>query len=246
MLIIAAGHRQSDGERAPADARGRRTRATHGAAVCDEPRAGSDARHRRTWPRGGPACGRGVPVQGRGAAAGSPTASCAIRPTRRSRDPFAARIWRWRSGWPITAARRGSAPTPCPAAPGLYVPLGDERRTAGRAGGAAEQSAARAAARAAPSARDLCRPDRHWHWSARRLAEVAEAARLAAERESLRNTLLASISHDLRTPLAVIAGAGSTLAEHGATLDEATRVRWRAPSRPRRARCRSWSRTCSI
>ncbi len=56
-----------------------------------------------------------------------------------------------------------------------------------------------------------------------RLAEVAEAASLAAERESLRNTLLASISHDLRTPLAVMAGAGSTLAEHGAKLDEGTR-----------------------
>ena len=48
--------------------------------------------------------------------------------------------------------------------------------------------------------------------------------RLVQERESLRNTLLASISHDLRTPLAVMAGAGSTLAERGATLDEATRV----------------------
>ena len=57
-----------------------------------------------------------------------------------------------------------------------------------------------------------------------RLAEVAEASSLAAERESLRNTLLASISHDLRTPLAVMAGAGSTLAERGATLDESTRV----------------------
>ena len=55
------------------------------------------------------------------------------------------------------------------------------------------------------------------------LAEQAETARVAAETESLRNTLLASISHDLRTPLAVIAGASSTLAEHGADLDEATR-----------------------
>jgi two-component system sensor histidine kinase KdpD len=57
-----------------------------------------------------------------------------------------------------------------------------------------------------------------------RLAEVAEASSLAAERETLRNTLLASISHDLRTPLAVMAGAGSTLAERGATLDEPTRT----------------------
>jgi two-component system, OmpR family, sensor histidine kinase KdpD len=56
-----------------------------------------------------------------------------------------------------------------------------------------------------------------------RLAESAEAARVAGERESLRNTLLASISHDLRTPLAVIAGAGSTLAEHGDSLDTSTR-----------------------
>jgi len=56
-----------------------------------------------------------------------------------------------------------------------------------------------------------------------RLAEAAEAARVAGERESLRNTLLASISHDLRTPLAVMAGAGSTLAERGDALDAATR-----------------------
>jgi two-component system, OmpR family, sensor histidine kinase KdpD len=56
------------------------------------------------------------------------------------------------------------------------------------------------------------------------LAETAETARLDAERESLRNTLLASISHDLRTPLSVIAGAGSALAQHGKTVDDATRV----------------------
>jgi len=57
-----------------------------------------------------------------------------------------------------------------------------------------------------------------------RLAEVAEAARVSGERESLRNTLLASISHDLRTPLAVLAGAGSTLAERGDALDAETRT----------------------
>ncbi len=57
-----------------------------------------------------------------------------------------------------------------------------------------------------------------------KLAEQAEAATVAAERESLRNTLLAAISHDLRTPLSVIAGAGSVLAERGKELDEASRT----------------------
>jgi two-component system sensor histidine kinase KdpD len=39
-----------------------------------------------------------------------------------------------------------------------------------------------------------------------------------AENERLRNALLASISHDLRTPLAVISGASSSLAERGERL----------------------------
>lgn len=46
-----------------------------------------------------------------------------------------------------------------------------------------------------------------------RLAEAAEAARISEERALLRNTLLASISHDLRTPLSAIAGAGSLIAQ---------------------------------
>ncbi len=56
------------------------------------------------------------------------------------------------------------------------------------------------------------------------LAAAAEAGRVAAETESLRNTLLASISHDLRTPLAAIAGASSTLAERGRELDDEIRT----------------------
>jgi two-component system sensor histidine kinase KdpD len=47
------------------------------------------------------------------------------------------------------------------------------------------------------------------------LAERAERASVDAKAEGLRNALLASISHDLRTPLAVISGAASTLAEKG-------------------------------
>jgi K+-sensing histidine kinase KdpD len=44
-----------------------------------------------------------------------------------------------------------------------------------------------------------------------RLAQEARDARLEAEREHLRNALLSSVSHDLRTPLAVVTGATSTL-----------------------------------
>ncbi len=57
------------------------------------------------------------------------------------------------------------------------------------------------------------------------LAEQAEIARVAAETESLRNTLLASISHDLRTPLAVIAGASSALNDPDLELNAASRRR---------------------
>ena len=49
-----------------------------------------------------------------------------------------------------------------------------------------------------------------------RLLDEGHAARLRAERESLRNALLSSVSHDLRTPLAAITGAASTLLEDDA------------------------------
>jgi len=110
-----------------------------------------------------------------------------------------------------------------PAASGQYLPLGDESRTVGVLG-------------VLPSnVRRVLLPEQSHLLSTfagqialalerARLAELAEASSLAAERETLRNTLLASISHDLRTPLAVMAAAGSTLAQHGAKLDESTRV----------------------
>ena len=46
-----------------------------------------------------------------------------------------------------------------------------------------------------------------------RLAIEAAESRLEAEAEQLRTTLLSSVSHDLKTPLASIAGASSTLIE---------------------------------
>ncbi len=110
-----------------------------------------------------------------------------------------------------------------PAAAALYVPLGDAHRPLGVLAVLPENR------------RRVMLPEQHHLLETfagqtglalerALLAEQAETARILAEGESLRNTLLASISHDLRTPLAVMAGAGSTLAEHGASLDEATRA----------------------
>ncbi|WP_305044939.1 sensor histidine kinase [Geoalkalibacter sp.] len=55
------------------------------------------------------------------------------------------------------------------------------------------------------------------------LAEEAQKALLKIETETLRSTLLSSVSHDLRTPLAAITGAGTTLLQGGTRLDEGSR-----------------------
>jgi len=55
------------------------------------------------------------------------------------------------------------------------------------------------------------------------LAEEAQKALLQIETETLRSTLLSSVSHDLRTPLAAITGAGTTLLQSGTRLDEGSR-----------------------
>jgi two-component system, OmpR family, sensor histidine kinase KdpD len=55
-------------------------------------------------------------------------------------------------------------------------------------------------------------------------AEEAEAARVAVETESLRNSLLASISHDLRAPLAAITQASRTLNDPDLRADAESRA----------------------
>ncbi len=55
------------------------------------------------------------------------------------------------------------------------------------------------------------------------LARDAQEAQVRAETERLRGLLLSSVSHDLRTPLAAITGAASSLLEGEGSLDHATR-----------------------
>lgn len=55
-----------------------------------------------------------------------------------------------------------------------------------------------------------------------RLADEAQDARVRAETERLRNSLLTSVSHDLRTPLAAITGAATTILDSGTPLDQRT------------------------
>jgi two-component system sensor histidine kinase KdpD len=57
-----------------------------------------------------------------------------------------------------------------------------------------------------------------------KLAEDIDEARLLAETERLRSALLTSISHDLRTPLASIIGAITSLRSYGAGYDIMTRT----------------------
>ncbi len=55
------------------------------------------------------------------------------------------------------------------------------------------------------------------------LAHDLDRSRIQAETERLRAALLTSISHDLRTPLASILGAASSLESYGPLLDDAAR-----------------------
>lgn len=126
--------------------------------------------------------------------------------------------------WVVDHAKRaGLGSDTLPAAPALYVPLSDDRQRLGVLAVLPENRR-----------RILLPEQRHLletfagqlglAMERAQLAETAEAASVAAEAESLRNTLLASISHDLRTPLSVITGASSMLADRGREFDEDTRT----------------------
>ena len=193
----------------------------------------------------GPPRRRSVRLQGCRAAAGCERTTALSARSAARRIVRQARICRSRNGSSITASVQDSAPIRCRPRRRCMCRLSDERQRLGVLAVLPENRR-----------RILLPEQRHLletfagqlglAMERAQLAEQAETARVAAETESLRNTLLASISHDLRTPLAVIAGASSTLAEHGARSRRQRRARrWRARSRPRPATCRSWCRTCS-
>ena len=83
-------------------------------------------------------------------------------------------------------------------------------------------------------ARERLEPGRAEHWLAltrqaglaierERASAAAARAEQSAKAEAVRNTLLASLAHDLRTPLAGIVGSASALRSQGAELAEAQR-----------------------
>ncbi len=57
-----------------------------------------------------------------------------------------------------------------------------------------------------------------------RLAERSEIARVDAKADQLREAIISSMSHDLRTPLAAILGSSSTLERYGNLCSEAERT----------------------
>ena len=78
------------------------------------------------------------------------------------------------------------------------------------------------------------------------LANAARLAHLEAEAEKLRTSLLSSLSHDMRTPLAAIQGAASTLvSQESAARPPRLASIWLRPSWRNRGGWTDWSRTCS-
>lgn len=109
-----------------------------------------------------------------------------------------------------------------PGATGLYLPLVASQGTVGVLG----ILPARATAFAEPEQLRLLEAFANQSAAAIERAKLASDARSAWERveaEFMRNTLLSSVSHDLRTPLAAIEGAASSLVDGGTALSTESR-----------------------
>src|SRR5262245_2032623 len=116
----------------------------------------------------------------------------------------------------------GAGTTTLPSATGLYWPLETPQGTVGVL--ALVAPADRPVTRSGPVR--LLETFAHQIALALERAELAsdsERSRMVAEGERLRNALLSSVSHDLRTPLATITGATSTLLDEGARVSDTVR-----------------------
>jgi two-component system sensor histidine kinase KdpD len=134
-----------------------------------------------------------------------------------SEAELAAATWAWQHNQP---AGRGA--DTLPGAAWLYLPLSTAHGTVGVLGLQLEP----AGAAMSPDRRRLLEALAGQAAVAierTRLVRDMEQARLRAETERLRDALLSSISHDLRTPLVSILGAASSLLTYGASYDEAAR-----------------------
>jgi two-component system sensor histidine kinase KdpD len=131
---------------------------------------------------------------------------------------------------PMTAARwaftrnepAGADTATLPTVPWYFLPLQSPRGVAGVVGIAQEAGSPALD----PEARALMETLVEQTAAALERASLARdmvAARTATETERMRNTLLASISHDFRTPLASILGSATSLIEYGPKLEPGAR-----------------------
>jgi two-component system sensor histidine kinase KdpD len=150
---------------------------------------------------GDPAAGRSLAVLGSAGANGPDWFAAESEEATRERG---VAQWAFDHGSPA-----GQGTSTLPSARGRYTPLVGSRGKAGLLGvRVGEPGALDAAQRAALDALALQATSALERVA---LSESEQAARINAERERLRSALLSSVSHDLRTPLASITGAASTL-----------------------------------
>jgi two-component system sensor histidine kinase KdpD len=127
---------------------------------------------------------------------------------------IAAAQWAWQHG-----QASGHGTDTLPGVAWMFLPLKTARSTVGVLGIRFETSTAEVAPRRRRLIEGLADQAAIGIESAR-LRQDIEQARVYSETERLRTALLSSVSHDLRTPLASIIGAASSLLAYRADYDE--------------------------
>jgi two-component system sensor histidine kinase KdpD len=134
-----------------------------------------------------------------------------------SQSDVAAARWTWENG------RQSGLGSDAPGAAWLFIPLSTAEATVGVLGvlfAEGESNVSVSRQRMLEGVADLAAVA----IQRAQLATQMQQTRVIAETERLRNALLSSISHDLRTPLASITGSATSLLTYGASYDEPTRV----------------------